>query len=226
MTKAPDEDRRIEAIDGPRYSLNVICPVPGCNDSRSLQRHHLWRKSDVIGDRWWVKTSDDKLHGNCVKVCRFHHREITDNIARIAYEDGLFYWQDILSEPQLLDWQPPSEFPVGDDPDVVLVEKLGADHVLAPGHSPDVCPTCLRKLPQPKSENPEEKKVRKTWSVAVPLDHWEDGAQVIDTLLDEAHVELNKLGLPFGEGRVVKYYILAAALGMFVTHADSIMSDG
>jgi hypothetical protein len=235
MTLAPDEDRRSEGIDGPAYETNLICPVPGCDASRALERHHLWRRSDIGGDKWWVKTSDGKIHGNCVKFCSFHHRELTDNIAKITYVDGEFFWHDILSPIQLLLWQPPQldayldhERPEesDDDADLRLVEKLGAAHVLAPGHQPDVCPTCLRKLPQPKSEKPEEKKVRKTWSVAVPLDQWEDGAQVIDTLLDEAHVELNRLGLPFGEGRIVKYYILAAALGMFVTHAESLMSDG
>jgi len=236
MTLSPSEDRRTEGIDGPSYPLNIICPVPGCLQSGNLQRHHLWRKSDVIGDKWWIRTKDEKIHGNCVRICPHHHRDLTDNIAHIAYLDGAFWWKDILGEPILLEWQPPTEgvyealttprsaSEQKDDPDLLLVEKLGAEHVLAPGHEPDICPTCLRKLPKPK-EKTEAQKVRKTWSVAVPLDRWEDGADVIDTLLEEAHKELNKNGLPYGEGKVVKYYILTAALGLFVTHASSLMGD-
>ena len=236
MTRSPSEDRRSEGVDGPHYPLNIICVAPGCTDTRTLQRHHLWRKSDVIGDKWWVRTKDGLLHGNCVKVCGFHHRELTDNIARVAYHEGAFYWKDVLGEPLLLDWQPPgealyeelsaSELPKQEDPDLLLVERLGASHVLAEGHDPEVCPTCLRRLPRPKDESAvETKKVRKTWSVAVPLDRWEDGADVIDELLAAAHEELSKHGLPYGEGKKVKYFILTAALGMFVTHAHDLMSD-
>jgi hypothetical protein len=237
MTRSPSEDRRSEGIDGPHYPLNSTCVTPGCTETRSLHRHHLWRKSDVIGDKWWVRTKDGALHGNCVRVCGFHHRDLTDNIARIAYHEGQFYWKDVLTEPLLLDWQPPGEALYmqlsapengkADDPDLLLTERLGASHVLVEGHDPEVCPTCLRKLPRPKDESaPEAKKLRKTWSVAVPLDRWEDGANVLDTLLDEAHVEMNRIGLPYGEGKTVKYYILSTALGLFVTHANEIMSDG
>jgi|SRR5215471_2427994 len=237
MTRSPSEDRRTEGLDGPSYPLNIVCPVPGCTQSNRLERHHLWRRSDVIGDKWWVRTKDGKIHGNVVKLCGFHHLEVTQNTAHIAYADGTFWWKDILAEPLLLTWQPPEEDVYEalrsrvtpserkDDPDLALVEKLGAAHVLQPGHDPDICPTCLRKLPKPKDKDPEAPKVRKTWSVAVPLDHWEDGADMIDTLLEEAHRELNRNGLPFGEGKKVKYYLLTTALGLFVTHAQSIMSD-
>jgi len=236
MTRSPSEDRRSEGIDGPHYTLNLVCVVPGCGETRSLHRHHLWRKSDVIGDKWWVRTKDGLLHGNCVRVCGHHHRELTDNVARIAYREGMFWWKDAILDPMMLNWQPPGEALYeelsapengkGDDPDLLLTERLGASHVLLEGHDPDVCPTCLRKLPKPKDESaPEVKKVRKTWSVAVPLDRWEDGADVIDELLTAAHEELNKYGLPYGEGKKVKYYILTAALGMFVTHAQALMSD-
>ena len=109
MTLSPSEDRRSEGIDGPKYTLNTVCAVPGCMDRNNLQRHHLWRKSDVIGDKWWVKTSDGKLHGNCLRLCHHHHRDITDNIAHIAYHEGSFWWKDIISEPLLLDWQPPGD---------------------------------------------------------------------------------------------------------------------
>jgi hypothetical protein len=240
MTLSPSEDRRVQGLNGPPYELNLICAVPGCDESYLLERHHLWRRSALGGDKWWVRTHDGVLHGNCVNLCHDHHGMVTDNVARISYKGGDFFWQDPLTPKMILLWQPPTSLPKDDvddredadgeqkkdDPDLLLVEHLGAHHVLSPHHEPDVCPTCLRKLPQPRSENFEEKKVRKTWSVAVPMDAWENGAETIDVLLRESHVELNKLGLPYGEGRTVKYYILTAALGMFVTHAESLMSDG
>jgi hypothetical protein len=236
VTRSPSEDRRSEGVDGPHYQLNAVCVVPGCNETRSLQRHHLWRKSDLIGDKWWVRTKDGLLHGNCVRVCGHHHRDLTDNVAAVVYRDETFWWRDVLGEALPLDWQPPGEAlyqelsaperETPSDPDLLLTERLGASHVLVEGHDPDVCPTCLRKLPRPKDERaPEAKKVRKTYSVAVPMDRWEDGAAVIDTLMDEAQKELARFGLPYGEGKVVKYYILTAALGMFVTHAGSLMDD-
>lgn len=227
MTLSPSEDRNITGVDGPKYELNTVCAVPGCGQSGRLERHHLWRKSDVIGDKWWVQIGD-KLVGNCIGLCHHHHVAITDNICRIVFDGMVFTWKDpTLGSMELL-WQPPSQvtdleprtYKINEDNS--LGERVEHNHTdVPPG---EVCPTCYRKVPVQK-EKVEGPKLRKTWCIAVPEDLWEDGAEVLGTLLEEARKEMANAGLAYGEADVVKYHVLATVLGLFVQHSHKVLSD-
>ena len=86
-----------------------------------------------------------------------------------------------------------------------------------------ICPTCKRVLPH-KHEGPkEERKPRRTWSITVPITERENGAEMLDQLLESAREEMGKAGLPYGEAEAVKYFVLTAALGLFVTHAREVL---
>jgi hypothetical protein len=217
MTLSPNQDRNTIGVDGPKYDLNQRCPVPGCDQPGRLQRHHMWRKSDTIGDHWWVKT-DDRVVGNCINICAFHHTMLTDNVAKITFDGLVFCWKDPMMEALALAWQPPLQI---EGLESLEPEQHRHDQV-GPG---EVCPTCYRKVPLPR-EKVEGPKLRKTWCVAVPEDRWEDGADVLGTLLEEARRDMANAGLPYGEEDTVKYHILAAALGLFVQFSDKILSDG
>ena len=71
------------------------------------------------------------------------------------------------------------------------------------------CPTCERALPKPHTD--AETRVRRGWTIAVPVDERENGADVLDSLLDECR----KL---FGHdtNRKVRYYTVAQALALVV----------
>ena len=71
----------------------------------------------------------------------------------------------------------------------------------------------------------EERRARRTWSVTVPKDEREDGAQTLDVLLDAARHEMAKAGLPYGENEAVKFFVLSAALGLFVSHAEEVLGQ-
>ena len=89
-----------------------------------------------------------------------------------------------------------------------------------------VCPSCKRPLPHPKHEGePEAKRPRRSWTITVPKDERENGAEVLDELLEASREEMGKLGLPYGEGSSVRYFVLAAALALFVQHAEQLMAD-
>ena len=80
------------------------------------------------------------------------------------------------------------------------------------------CPTCDRALPKPHKD--EEEKVRKGWTIAVPVAELENGAEVLDSLLEECrHL--------FGhdENKKVKYYTLSQALALVVQNGHKMAAD-
>lgn len=235
----------MKGVDGPKYELNEICAAPKCG-TPYCERHHLWRRSFLIGDFWWVEIlASGSVVGNCVNLCHTHHQAITENKAVIEFVDGEFVWSDMLLLNEPLTFQPtappPDNQTINAVSDSKTPEKKLEEEAWKEANSridglegiPEMietlraeCPTCHRKLPPVKDEidNPvEKKKIRKTWSVAVPNDNQEDGADVLDTLIEEIRTEFADAGLPYGESGTAKYHVMATALALFVTHADTIL---
>jgi hypothetical protein len=80
------------------------------------------------------------------------------------------------------------------------------------------CALCHRKLPI-KKEKPEKERKRTTWSIRVPKDHLEDGAEILDSLLEECR---DILGRDWNEK--TKYYTLVESLALLLQHQSIIES--
>jgi hypothetical protein len=224
-------DRSVSAAEGPSYPLNIRCAVSGCVE-QSAERHHLWRRSFLGGDYWWVQLPDGRRVGNCINLCNTHHRKVTENRAFITLLDEEFFWAPEEGDLDKLTWQPPTLD--GQDGHLHLVEVeptyMHADDVRTlykPVESKsDECPTCHQKI-RAKIETPiEAPRPRRTWSMAVPKDDQEDGADTIDRLIIEAREELDKVGLSYGDGNKYIFNVVATALALFVLHAPRILADG
>lgn len=83
----------------------------------------------------------------------------------------------------------------------------------------ECCPTCSRPLPRPKGQR-EPAKVRRSWTINVPKEEQEDGAEVLDTLLEECR----KL---FGhnEGKNLKYHTIVQALALVVQNGHKLAAN-
>lgn len=225
MTKLPLESRAVTGVYGPNYETNMMCAAPGC-DQLGTERHHIFRRSFLAGDYIWIELPDGRHLGNLVKLCNFHHRQITVNAAWLNFEDDVFLWTDLISAAQPLSWQPPfgTLEAVPSDKPVVIPDPAKEN----PERTPDqiaadgVCPKCLRPLPHPKNEH-EEKRVRRSWTITVPLDERENGAETLDTLLEAARQEMAKAGLPYGDEAAVRFFVLSGALGLFILHAGEVL---
>jgi hypothetical protein len=214
MTRFPTETRQVTGLEGEAYELPTsVCANPDC-EYEATDKHHLFSRGLMGGAFNWVRLADGTETGNLVGLCFLCHKKITENKSQITYQNNKFYF-----DKYPLRYQPPKN---GNE-----IESSGEDAALP--SSPDakqVCPTCHRKIPRPKIKNPqEESKPRKTWSVAVPYDNQEDGAEVIDQLLDICEDKMDKHGLNWSGGNRVMYYKLTAALALFAQHADEILSD-
>lgn len=165
------------------YELNTVCPVTG--QEANLEDHHIWRRSfTALGKEgnealFWVQVGDWVLP-NRVALGPDVHRKITWNEARIFIDDeGVFFYEDSeMTEP--LNPQPG---PQGK----LLATGREHDH-LKPG---EVCRSCGRKMPYPRKKN-DAPRQRTTLSLRVPLDERENGAEVLETLWDEARKELKE----------------------------------
>jgi hypothetical protein len=69
------------------------------------------------------------------------------------------------------------------------------------------CPTCQRKVPEPYKGIAKRKRV--SWTTKVPQDEQENGAEILDTLHEQAEEMLGRQGQP-------KYYTLAQVYAFFI----------
>jgi hypothetical protein len=220
MTRLPLEDRDVRGVDGPGYGLNLICAAPDCTD-RSLENHHLWRRSALGGPFSWVSLPDGSQVGNVVRLCHIHHRRVTENTAAISWNGYQFLWvPDGFDSDQALSFQPPHILGEVDPAFENAGEKTNGDLL------PNECPACHQPLPKPKIERPKEQaRPRRSWTITVPVDRRENGAETLDTLLEEARLELAKADLAYGPARNVRFFVLATALGLFVAHFRELVSE-
>lgn len=232
MAKRPLETHDVEGLSGPEYELNILCAAPGCME-RSQDVHHLWRRSFLGGPFNWVILPDDSHVGNVVGLCRPHHEQIEAGAAWITLESDKFIWSDLISASQQLGFQPPHTLGnVAEEraelapPMTMLSAPEPWIEDLSGPLKENECPSCRQPLPRPKVDKPrEEKRVRRTWSITVPVDHREDGANALDTLLEEARTEMAKVGIAYSDASTARYHVLATALGLFVQHFDSVVAN-
>jgi hypothetical protein len=100
-----------------------------------------------------------------------------------------------------------------------MIEEAVTAPVLVDGPAQsEKCPTCERALPKPHVG--EEEKVRKGWTVAVPVAELENGAEVLDGLLEECR-------RVFGHdtNKKVRYYTIAQALALVVQNSHKMTAD-
>ena len=234
MTRFPTESRDVQGLSIEEWPVELPkvgprCAVPGCTRAAD-HAHHLFSRGIMGGAFNWVRLPDGNVSGNLMGICASHHQLVTENKAVISYEDDGYYWTDAYRPKEKLTQQPPlvlkkemEELPSnGHHP----VEEPG--HIVTEQHHREICPTCERPMPKPKldTDNEAEKpRERKTWAISVPADKWEDGADVLDVLLEAARDEMDKVGLSYGEGKKIKFAILSTALALFVNHAEQILAD-
>ena len=203
----------------------------GCLNHSWHQAHH------VISQQNLRKHGKDEYlwdTRNGMGLCESAHRAHDLAVARVPYErllpENLAFAKELGLE-YLLDRYYPKEKQVTEYNYEQIAETGGpkltpVEHVILDVGSPVIdgpalaekCPTCDRALPKPHRD--EEEKVRKGWTIAVPVAELENGAEVLDSLLEECrHL--------FGhdEHKKVKYYTLSQALALVVQNGHKMAAE-
>lgn len=214
MTLLPHPNQNVKGLEGPqfpKYKVGPLCATPFC--SKPVDNvHHAWRRSFLTGAFNWVQLWDGKIVGNLIGLCYNHHLEITDNQAQIVWDESFFYWLvagEIIAQ---LSPQPPVH-------GAVPTVTAHTEKVVGPAAA-ERCETCGRTLPHSHDEKKEPARRRKTWVVLCPDDD-EDGALVLDTLLDGCR-EL----FQHDENKGTRYFSLVQALALVVQHGHLMLSEG
>jgi hypothetical protein len=211
MTLLPLEDRSVRGFEGKPYPPHDRCANPSCTNpllhAMGLERHHMWRRSFLAGDFWWVTLPDGGVVGNCVWLCFRCHQAVTENKARIVYSDGpggFQYWVQVPGSGDPVAWkgwpldpQPPVHVSAVEHP---LTSVVAGDET--PPADRDSCPhtslsegercTCGYRKPYAKKETSPKSEVKAfrvpkdqsvefdemEWSVFKHLDLVKDGKAV------------------------------------------------
>lgn len=185
---------------------HFVCSHPNCRDER-VEAHHIVRRSHLSGVYDAVEI-DGRVVSNIATLCSLHHRKVTENHARIVWENGDFCWQEGDGAPSYLTPQPSL---VG-SPRKDKTGPLYSRHFhRADNENTEECPKCHGKGKVPKkSEDEEEKPKRKykTWSMGIPVDAGEDGYEVWKTQLELCSEKIQKI-LDYTD-TVPPYYVLVA----------------
>lgn len=224
MTKLPHPDWNVKGIEGPKYKVGPQCAVAGCG-SWADHAHHLWRRSFLAGDYKWVELWDGRVLQNIAALCAMHHDLITVNKAEIHFDDETFAYREFTEGlepiPLVLVPQPKSlaSFATAMQITIDGNEVPHEDVVRIPEEEPS-CPTCGHK--KKRAELPAgEKRNRATWSVSVPKDEREDGADVLDTLEIECAKKLGR-----EDHASHKYYTLTQVMADWLISTAPVVDFG
>lgn len=215
MTLLPHEDWSVAGVEGDRYTVGPYCQAPGCKRPVD-HKHHLWRRSFIGGDYWWVRVpinGGTKTIRNVVGLCWHHHEDVTGT------GGGHKAWVRWIPEAQHFIW----------------MENDGYDHWIQTGTlslpalpepAPDQeeaerCPTCGKLQKVKHDHEPQPKRARKTWTVQVPADQ-EDGAAILDELV-EACAEV--FGHDEYKSALRRYFTVSQALIVVLQNRELIAAE-
>lgn len=221
MTLLPVE-APVRGIAGKRYTVGPRCANPVCARWAD-DPHHIFRRSALGGDFTWVEVAGWTV-GNITGLCWRCHRDVTGevgghkNAIRLDLEQKIFYWCAVEQKPNRelvflrvapLEPQPPT-------PDALPSAPS------AQGAS-ESCPFCgATKRPARPSATPAgERRRRKSWTVSVP-DDAENGAEILDTFVDEIAA---LLGAGDWHERNKRYWALVHALTWTMQQREQFEAD-
>lgn len=245
MSRLPHENRDVRGVEGPEYEPEHVCAHPFCDvrGRENLEKHELWPRSFLRGQPiTHVQLWDGTIVGNQVYLCnafqKGHHQEITENRSEIAWGDGVvfvlgapeydserFFWKFFDEHEQMhyfkaLEPQPPlcgSEKP--SNAKHTHYGEIPRGSAPRPAEATtEPCTRCKGTGVNPQVEKKKEPaKQRATKSIRVPKEKLEDGADVLEQLIEAAE----KVMRPGEEARP-PYFTICDSLGLIVLHWEDL----
>ena len=205
MTLPAVESWAVRGVDGPAFKVGPRCSNPSCSQwaewPHRVHAHHLVRRSQLQGAYDWIEV-EGKVYGNKVALCPACHDDITGRLGghRAAIRllgDGIFRWYSVGN----------------DENDLTLVGALDPQPPTPEATSPsghgetDACPFCGQVKRRRSALRTAGRRRRRSWTIQVPDDAAENGAEALDALVEDIAL---LLGIePNATGR---YYVVLPAL--------------
>jgi hypothetical protein len=219
LTLLPSDSWEIEGVSGDRYQVPVRCQAPGCQ-RYSDHLHHLWRRSFLGGDYWWVRLPGGLVVRNIVGLCIPHHEDVTGkpgagHVAWIRWIPGTQEFRWMEEESTSGKWRQVGTLSL---PAPIKTASDGT-----PGREAERCPVCgkLKRQTVEHEHEPGPKRPRKSWTIQVPADE-EDGATVLDELV-EGCAEV--FGHDEYTSKLRRYFTVVAALTVVLQNRELIQVE-
>jgi hypothetical protein len=217
LTLLPSESWEIQGVEGDRYKVGPLCEAPGCKRPVD-HKHHLWRRSFLGGDFWWVRVHGGMVIRNVVGLCWRHHEDVTGgpggHRAWIKYIPGSVEFQWLEEDSTNGKWRQTGT--------LSLPAPTAASGGDEPGREAERCPTCGKVKTKAHVEHePGPKRPRKSWTIEVPADQ-EDGAAVLDELVDGC---AEVFGHEEYTSKLRRYFTVVAALALVLQNRDLIQTE-
>jgi hypothetical protein len=207
MTLPALDEYIAKGVKGQPYRVGPRCSNPNCGKIAE-HAHHILRRSYLAGVYDWVEI-DGWIVGNKTGLCVRCHDDVTGNVGghkaaiRIDRANRVFQWCLVADHSGqieyifagLLDPQPPTP------------ESLPSGEWATGRPELEGCPLCGHKE-RARPAQPGPRRARKTWTVQVPADAEEDGAEVLDSLIEN----LAPLIPNADTSRTGRYYALVPVL--------------
>ena len=221
MTLPVVETLDLRGLEGPAYKVGPRCSNPNCG-KWAEHAHHIVRRSALGKPYDWIAI-DGFVIANKTGLCPGCHDDITGLVgghkAAIRWIQGEFWWclvtADDPAAPQYhavapIVPQPPT-------PDSLATDDPRASDT----GGPESCPFCGHETRRRSTPARVGRRRRKSWTVLVPDEELEQGADVLDSLIDN----LAPL-VPNGDASATgRYYIIVAALAHALIDSEDFVAS-
>jgi hypothetical protein len=225
MTLLPIDDWSVKGVDGDTYKVGPYCAAPGCKKPVD-HKHHLWRRSYLAGNFWWVKVPFQNAEAfglttirNVVGLCWRHHEDVTGQGGGHA---AWIRWDPQRQNFHWLERTPDDKFISIGTFSLPAAPPADAAPSSPEGREAERCPTCGKRQGHPHPEHePGPKRPAKSWTIKVPADD-EDGAVILNELV-EGCAEI--FGHDEYTSRLKRYYTVVQALSVVLQNRERIAAE-
>jgi hypothetical protein len=217
MTLIPSEAWNVAGVEGDKYTVGPFCDAPGCKRPVD-HKHHLWRRSFLGGDYWWVRVPTSRgttvTIRNVVGLCYHHHEDVTGDVG------GHKAWIRWNEQREDFDWLESVDY--GHWQKIGTLTLPTSPEPTAPIQESERCPTCGHvKRHDHEHREPGPRRAKKSWTMKVPADS-ENGWEEI-----EEYVEI--IGEAIGAGEYTsalrRFYVVQPSLFWVMQNLDAFVHD-
>lgn len=199
----------VRGVEGPAYKVGPRCSNPNCGKIAE-HAHHIIRRSQLAKDYDWAAIGGFVI-GNKTGLCAACHDDVTGvgggHKAAIRWIQGDFWWclVGFPNEPATPEYHPVAPI----QPQPPTPESLAStDDSQASDKGPESCPFCGQEKRRRRSTPRVGRRHRKSWTVLVPDEAIEDGADVLDSLVTNLAPVIPNAD----DSATGRYYVIVAAL--------------
>jgi len=210
----------VRGLEGPAYKVGPRCSNPNCGRIAE-HAHHIVRRSQLRKQpQDWVAI-DGHVIANKTGLCVPCHDDITGRVgghkAAIRWIDQKFVW--CLLGPGEGDARYLPVAPI--EPQPPTPDQLAERAPDAEETGPEECPYCGHSTRRRRPSAQVGRRRRKRWGVLVPDEDLEQGADVLDALIDS----LAPLVPNADSSATGRYYVLVPALAYAVMNGEEFVAS-